>query len=166
MTLDAAIGKNTTEGKTHMMCVEGTEGLKPLVNFPMGITPPVTHSVRRILNSDSSLGFDSFFKKITAALPFLLAARSIAVTCLLWYVIVSIVTGYLKECILVSVHLITYLDLYKPRKVIYYIVLVIVSSVDENICLTAGSVKLHLSVNGKTVSPIIIYFVLPFFRPF
>lgn len=26
MTLDAAIGKNTTEGKTHMMCVEGTEG--------------------------------------------------------------------------------------------------------------------------------------------
>lgn len=26
MTLDAAIGKNTTAGKTHMMCVEGTEG--------------------------------------------------------------------------------------------------------------------------------------------
>ncbi|GAA6103395.1 RNA pseudouridylate synthase domain-containing protein 1 [Tachysurus ichikawai] len=26
MTLDAAIGKNSTEGKTHMMCVEGTEG--------------------------------------------------------------------------------------------------------------------------------------------
>lgn len=26
MTLDAAIGENTTEGKTHMMCVEGTEG--------------------------------------------------------------------------------------------------------------------------------------------
>ncbi|XP_060748911.1 RNA pseudouridylate synthase domain-containing protein 1 [Tachysurus vachellii] len=26
MTLDAAIGKNATEGKTHMMCVEGTEG--------------------------------------------------------------------------------------------------------------------------------------------
>ncbi|TSK87471.1 RNA pseudouridylate synthase domain-containing protein 1 [Bagarius yarrelli] len=26
MTLDAAIGKNTIEGKTHMMCVEGTEG--------------------------------------------------------------------------------------------------------------------------------------------
>ncbi|KAF5906825.1 RNA pseudouridylate synthase domain-containing protein 1, partial [Clarias magur] len=26
MILDAAIGKNTTEGKTHMMCVEGTEG--------------------------------------------------------------------------------------------------------------------------------------------
>jgi len=26
MTLDFAIGKNTTEGKTHMMCIEGTEG--------------------------------------------------------------------------------------------------------------------------------------------
>lgn len=26
MTLDAAIGKNTTDGKTHMMCVEGTQG--------------------------------------------------------------------------------------------------------------------------------------------
>ncbi|XP_063075446.1 RNA pseudouridylate synthase domain-containing protein 1 [Engraulis encrasicolus] len=25
MTLDFAIGKNTTEGKTHMMCIEGTE---------------------------------------------------------------------------------------------------------------------------------------------
>ncbi|XP_030646745.1 RNA pseudouridylate synthase domain-containing protein 1 [Chanos chanos] len=26
MTIDFAIGKNTTEGKTHMMCIEGTEG--------------------------------------------------------------------------------------------------------------------------------------------
>lgn len=26
MTLNFAIGKNTTEGKTHMMCIEGTEG--------------------------------------------------------------------------------------------------------------------------------------------
>ncbi|XP_066545641.1 RNA pseudouridylate synthase domain-containing protein 1 [Amia ocellicauda] len=26
MTLDFAIGKNTSEGKTHMMCIEGTEG--------------------------------------------------------------------------------------------------------------------------------------------
>ncbi len=26
MTLDFGIGKNTTEGKTHMMCTEGTEG--------------------------------------------------------------------------------------------------------------------------------------------
>lgn len=26
MTLDFAIGKNTTEGKTHMMCTEGTDG--------------------------------------------------------------------------------------------------------------------------------------------
>ncbi|XP_056608815.1 RNA pseudouridylate synthase domain-containing protein 1 [Triplophysa dalaica] len=26
MTLDFAVGKNTTEGKTHMMCIEGAEG--------------------------------------------------------------------------------------------------------------------------------------------
>lgn len=26
-TLDFSIGKNTTEGKTHMMCIEGSEGL-------------------------------------------------------------------------------------------------------------------------------------------
>lgn len=25
-TLDFSIGKNSTEGKTHMMCIEGTEG--------------------------------------------------------------------------------------------------------------------------------------------
>lgn len=25
-TVDFSIGKNSTEGKTHMMCVEGTEG--------------------------------------------------------------------------------------------------------------------------------------------
>ena len=25
-TLDFSIGKNSSEGKTHMMCIEGTEG--------------------------------------------------------------------------------------------------------------------------------------------
>lgn len=38
MTIRYAIGKNTTEGMTHMMCIEGTEG-KPAhrsdpVSFP------------------------------------------------------------------------------------------------------------------------------------
>lgn len=33
MTLDFAIGKNTTEGKTHMMCIEGAEGQYPLLNI-------------------------------------------------------------------------------------------------------------------------------------
>lgn len=29
MTIRYAIGKNTTEGMTHMMCIEGTEGEQP-----------------------------------------------------------------------------------------------------------------------------------------
>lgn len=32
MNLDSAIGKNTTEGRTHMMCIEGTEGQHTLLN--------------------------------------------------------------------------------------------------------------------------------------
>lgn len=32
MTLEFAIGKNTTEGKTHMMCIEGGEGQYPVLN--------------------------------------------------------------------------------------------------------------------------------------
>ncbi|NXM01703.1 RUSD1 protein, partial [Tyrannus savana] len=47
MTIRYAIGKNTTEGRTHMMCIDGTEGEPPL---PCTAQPP-----RASLGSDKPL---------------------------------------------------------------------------------------------------------------
>ncbi|NXY21373.1 RUSD1 protein, partial [Atrichornis clamosus] len=46
MTIRYAIGKNTTEGMTHMMCIDGTEGEQPhslLLPRPPGCTVGVTN---------------------------------------------------------------------------------------------------------------------------
>lgn len=44
MTIRYAIGKNTTEGMTHMMCIDGTQGERPARAAPAALTRGATRS--------------------------------------------------------------------------------------------------------------------------